>query len=113
MKGKAVPVIDYAQVKLPKDFAALVRESREVGGMIKVLKARKDEISEELIPAMMTARVKSVSVDGASVTLARGKNVRIDGKLLLEKGVSSDIILYATVEKTYDYVTVGGGHEAE
>jgi hypothetical protein len=60
---------------------------------------------------MIAAKVKTAAVDQVPVTLAEGRNARIDAKKLLEKGVSSDVILFATVSNEYNYVVFGKARE--
>jgi hypothetical protein len=109
MKIGSEPAVNFESVrKLPKNFKDLVEERREITSMIKTLKERGEEIGEILCSAMIVAGQKKLAVGSLNITLAQGRNSRIDGKKLLEKGVSSDVIVYATVSTTYDYVTITG-----
>lgn len=94
-------------------FAQAVREYRECNAMEATIKARKKEISEALVAAMIVSGQKRAGVDDVPVTLARGKNSKIDAMLLLQKGVDSDTINECTVIKEYDYVTVGKAEAGE
>jgi hypothetical protein len=110
MKKEAVkePAPDFGEVKkLPKNFAELVRERREIAQMIGELEDRKNEITEILVPAFMAAGKSRIAVDGVAAVLVQGTSSKIDGRKLLEKGVPSTVIQYATVVATYQYINPG------
>lgn len=102
------PAPDYSTLKkLPKDFAALVRERREIATLIAELESRKDEITEVLVPAFIAAKADRIGVDGVAAVLVTGTSTKIDGRKLLEKGVPSTVIQYATIRATYQYINPG------
>ncbi len=106
-KREVEPAVDYRLVKrLSMKFPALVKEQAEIKAMIKTLETRADDIKDQLAPMMIVAKTKYIQVDDHRATLCHGKNARIDGSRLLNKGVSSDVIVASTIIKEYDYVLV-------
>lgn len=124
-KPEAAPAVLYTAIKkLPKTFAEMVKEHRECTDMIKVLKARQNELKEILIPAMIISKHKDIEVPwkddddnlirGVSHLCSGTTARKIDAQILMSKyAVPSDHIVGATIGgKKYDYITVTVGGEA-
>ena len=107
-KGNVEPVVDYKDIKakLPKAFAALVKEQGEINADIKVLKDRHGELGEILCAGMIAAKAKKVAVGDFVITQSTGHSSKIDGQKLLQHGVASDVIVACTVTGSYEYVSV-------
>lgn len=100
------PYLDYSKFRLPKNFKKLVEEHRDITDQEKALKARKDEIKEALLPAMIAAKQRRLLVGKLRVLQYTGSSSQISGRKLLENGVASDIIVKSTVTTQYDAVRV-------
>lgn len=104
-EATAAPLSDYPD--LADVLPELAEEYRLCHEAEKAAKARKTELTELILPLMTAVGAKSVTDgDKWTVVKSRGTNVTIKKERLLEKGVSVDIIEFATVKTPYDYVQV-------
>jgi hypothetical protein len=103
------PYVPFDQVfkgKQRAKFAALAREYRDAADKEKAAKAAKDTLGSALCAAMMGSGRTRIEVDNLWVRQQYNVNRRIDPKLLLKNGVTSDVIVKSTVETRTPYATV-------
>lgn len=112
-EGLAIP--EWSSIPLLRDvgFNALVEEHRALSDAIDKAESRKKELAQEIEPYLMAAGVKSVKVGALVATQCNGAGAsKIDAHLLIEEGVSADVISKCTVPgKEYTYVQVKRGKE--
>lgn len=104
-ESQARPLAEYPD--LADVLPDLCVEYRAVHEQIAALEKRKKELSATISPLMEAFNANSIT-DGDSWTVvrSRGTNSTISKTRLVEKGVSVDIITYATVKTPYWYVQV-------
>lgn len=104
-EATAAPLSDYPD--LADVLPELAEEYRACHEAEKKAKERKEELAALILPLLDAVGAKSVTDgDKWTVVKSRGANVSIKKERLLEKGVSVDIITYATVKTPYEYVQV-------
>lgn len=96
---------DYRKDLGPK-FALRVKRLAEVNAQYKELEAEKKAIGEELKSLMVKIPAEKVMVDGIRVNYISQSQPTLKKELLLEEGVSAEIIEKCTKYTDKTYVTV-------
>ncbi len=81
------------------NFATLVQKHARLTKALKELKDAKDGLATKILERLEDSKVDSCMVDKLKVTRVKGrKSSKLMPKLLLENGVTADIIKRSTVE---------------
>lgn len=107
---QARPISEYPD--LADVLPDMCIEYRDIQQQIVALEARKKALSADILPLMEAFNANSITDgDAWTVVRSRGTNSQIKKTLLVEQGVTTDIIEAATVRTPYWYVQVRDPHQ--
>lgn len=100
--------VDFRQSGLDKSFLKMLARRQDCVSQIKTLEADRKDMTDQMVAALAEAGHKTVLTPDWRVTFVQSTSAsRIDGRKLLELGVSARVIEKATVKgKTYETVAV-------